>query len=46
MRKYKLMKKTNYLSTKKAEISGTKNKVSIEENEQNVKIYFVQHLLE
>jgi len=45
MKKYTLMKRTNYLSNKKTEISGTKNEVSIEENEQNIKIYFVQHLL-
>ena len=46
MKKHKLIKKPNYLSNKKTEISSTTNKASIEEIEQNVKIYFVQHLLE
>lgn len=43
MKKNKLLKLTRYLSNKK--IIKDKNEMDIEENEENVKIYFVKHLI-
>ena len=43
MKKNKLIKLNRYLSNKK--IIKNKNEMDIEENEENVKIYFVKHLI-
>ena len=46
MKKRKLIKITKYLSKNKTKNSNSKSEVSIEENEENVKVYFVKHLVE
>ena len=43
VKKDKLIKLTKYLSKKKSK--RDENEIDIEENEENVKIYFVKHLI-
>jgi len=43
--KNKFIRITKYLLNKKSEKINIKNKAAVEKNEENVKIYFVKHLI-
>lgn len=46
MKKTNLIKITEYLSNKKAKNNNGTSEVTIKENEENIKVSFVKHLVE
>ena len=45
MKKNKLIKTTKYLSNKQSGEKNSRNEVTIEQNEEYIKVYFVKHFV-